>query len=35
MMMIHLPRELEEKVQAAVHGGQFASVDDAVAEALR
>lgn len=34
-MMIQLPEDLEGLVQAAVHGGRFASVDDALAEAVR
>jgi Arc/MetJ-type ribon-helix-helix transcriptional regulator len=34
-MTIHLPNELENGVQAAVQSGQFASVDDAMAEAVR
>ena len=34
-MTIHLPRELESSIQAAVHTGRFASVDDAMAEAVR
>jgi Arc/MetJ-type ribon-helix-helix transcriptional regulator len=34
-MTIHLPPELEGSLQAAVHNGQFASLDDAMAEAAR
>jgi Arc/MetJ-type ribon-helix-helix transcriptional regulator len=34
-MTIHLPKELETSLQAAVHGGHFASLDDAMAEAAR
>ena len=34
-MTIHLPTELESSIQAAVHNGRFASVDDAMAEAAR
>ncbi len=34
-MTIHLPHDLESSIQAAVHNGQFASVDDAMAEAAR
>jgi len=34
-MTIHLPDELEASVRAAVHGGRFASVEDAMAEAVR
>ncbi len=34
-MTIHLPPEIERSIQAAVHGGYFASVDDALAEAWR
>lgn len=32
-MTIHLPKELEDSIQAAVDKGQFASVDAAMAEA--
>lgn len=34
-MTIHLPKELESSVEAAVHSGHFATVDDAMAEAAR
>ncbi len=34
-MTIHLPNDLESSIQAAVHSGRFASVDDAIAEAVR
>jgi Arc/MetJ-type ribon-helix-helix transcriptional regulator len=34
-MTIHLPHDLESSLQAAVHNGHFASVDDAMAEAAR
>ena len=34
-MTITLPNDLESRVQAAVHSGLFASVDDAMAEAAR
>jgi Arc/MetJ-type ribon-helix-helix transcriptional regulator len=34
-MTIHLPKELESSIQAAVHSGHFATVDDAMAEAAR
>ena len=34
-MTIHLPEELESSIQAVVHGGHFASIDDAMAEAAR
>jgi Arc/MetJ-type ribon-helix-helix transcriptional regulator len=34
-MTIHLPEDLERSIRAAVHGGQFASVDDAMTEAAR
>jgi Arc/MetJ-type ribon-helix-helix transcriptional regulator len=34
-MTITLPNELESSIQAAVHSGRFASVDDAMAEAAR
>ena len=32
-MTIHLPPDIERSIQAAVHNGHFASVDDAMAEA--
>jgi Arc/MetJ-type ribon-helix-helix transcriptional regulator len=34
-MMIHLPKALKSSIEAAVHNGHFASVDDAMAEAAR
>lgn len=34
-MTITLPNDLESSIQAAVHNGSFASVDDAMAEAVR
>lgn len=34
-MTIHLPENLESSILEAVHSGQFASVDDAMAEAAR
>ena len=34
-MIIHLPNDLESFIQAVVHSGHFASVDDAMAEAAR
>jgi Arc/MetJ-type ribon-helix-helix transcriptional regulator len=34
-MTIHLPKELESSIEAAVHSGHFPSVDDAMAEAAR
>ena len=34
-MTIHLPDDLESSIQAAVQSGRFASVDDALAEAVR
>ena len=34
-MTIHLPNDLESRLQAAVQSGQFASIDDAMAEAAR
>jgi len=34
-MTIHLPKELESSIEAVVNSGQFASVDDAMAEAAR
>jgi Arc/MetJ-type ribon-helix-helix transcriptional regulator len=34
-MTIHLPNDLENSVQAAVRTGRFASVDDAMAKAVR
>jgi Arc/MetJ-type ribon-helix-helix transcriptional regulator len=32
---IHLPHDLESSIQAAVHAGRFATVEDAMAEAAR
>ena len=32
-MTIHLPPDIESSIQAAVHSGHFASVDDAMTEA--
>ena len=32
-MTIHLPPDVERSIQAAVHSGHFASVDDAMIEA--
>jgi Arc/MetJ-type ribon-helix-helix transcriptional regulator len=34
-MTIHLPNDLASRVEAAVESGQFASVDEAMAEAAR
>ena len=34
-MTIHLPENLESSIREAVYSGQFASVDDAMAEAAR
>ena len=34
-MTNRLPEKLESSILAVVHGGQFASVDDAMAEAAR
>ena len=34
-MTIHLPHDLESSIQAVVHTGRFASVDDAMAHAAR
>jgi Arc/MetJ-type ribon-helix-helix transcriptional regulator len=34
-MTIHLPNDIERSLQAAVHSGHFASVDDAMTEAAR
>jgi Arc/MetJ-type ribon-helix-helix transcriptional regulator len=34
-MTIRLPKELESSIEAAVQNGQFASVDDAMADAAR
>jgi Arc/MetJ-type ribon-helix-helix transcriptional regulator len=34
-MNIHLPSDLELSIEAVVHSGRFASVDDAMAEAVR
>ena len=32
-MTIHLPEEIESSIQAAVHSGRFASLDEAMTEA--
>ncbi len=34
-MTIHLPKEVESSIEAAVRSGYFASADDALAEAWR
>ena len=34
-MTIHLPVDIEHSIEAIVNSGQFASVDDAMAEAAR
>ena len=34
-MTIHLPQDVERSIEAAVHSGRFASVDDAMTEAAR
>ena len=34
-MTIHLPEDVERSIEAAVHSGHFASVDDAMTEAAR
>ena len=34
-MTIHLPKDVESSINAAVHSGHFASADDAIAEAWR
>jgi Arc/MetJ-type ribon-helix-helix transcriptional regulator len=34
-MTIHLPNDLEGSIQAIVHNGRFASIDEAMAEAAR
>jgi Arc/MetJ-type ribon-helix-helix transcriptional regulator len=34
-MTINLPIDVERSIEAAVHNGRFASVDDAIAEAWR
>jgi len=34
-MTIHLPKDVESSINAAVHSGHFASVDDAMTEAAR
>jgi Arc/MetJ-type ribon-helix-helix transcriptional regulator len=34
-MTIHLPHDLESSIQAAVHNGRFATVDEAMAAAAR
>ena len=34
-MTIHLPKDVESSIEAAVHSGHFASADDALATAWR
>lgn len=34
-MIIHLPNDLESRLEVAVQSGRFASVDDAMAQAAR
>jgi Arc/MetJ-type ribon-helix-helix transcriptional regulator len=34
-MTIHLPEDLESSIQAAIHSGRYASLDDAIAQAVR
>jgi len=34
-MTIHLPKDVESSIQAAVYDGHFASVDDAMTKAAR
>ena len=34
-MIIQLPKDVESSINAAVHGGHFASVDEAMTEAAR
>ncbi len=34
-MTIHLPEDLESSIQAAVRSGRYASVDDAITQAVR
>jgi Arc/MetJ-type ribon-helix-helix transcriptional regulator len=34
-MTIHLPNDLESSIRAEVANGHFASIDDAIAEAVR
>ena len=34
-MALHLPKDVESSIEAAVHGGQFSSVDEALTEAWR
>lgn len=34
-MTIHLPADLERSIEAAVHSGRYASVDDAIGQAVR
>ena len=34
-MTINLPQDVESSLQAAVHSGYFASIDEAIAEAAR
>lgn len=34
-MTIHLPKDVESSIEAAVHRGRFTSLDDAMVEAAR
>jgi hypothetical protein len=34
-MVVHLSKDVERSLEAAVHSGRFASVDEAIAEATR
>ena len=34
-MTIHLPEDLGDSIQAAVHSGRYVSVDDAITQAVR
>lgn len=34
-MTVNLPKDVEQSIEAAVRGGHFASVDDAMAQAAR
>jgi Arc/MetJ-type ribon-helix-helix transcriptional regulator len=34
-MTIHLPKDIESSIEAAVHSGHFASADELVAQAVR
>jgi Arc/MetJ-type ribon-helix-helix transcriptional regulator len=34
-MTVHLPQDLENSIQDAIHDGRYASVDDAITQAVR